>query len=314
MLSIEPLLQVVRSKQTRRWIALAVLLFTAVLIVRFFVSHPEYLHQLRTVPPLVVVLILLLYGLMISTLVWVYDATLRLCGKRLAIVELAMLTAYSSILNFFGPLQSGPGVRAVYLKTQHQIRLRDYTLATLIYYGMLASCSAFFLLAGAQPWWQTLLGVIAAGGFSWFIINRFAHRRHQQTPEQTQFALRTGPLISLFLATLTQISLTAIIYFVELRAVNPAIQLHQAISYAGAAGFALFVSITPAAIGFREGFLVFSQQLHHVSTANILASSVIDRSTYIVFLVLLFGLTLAVHAKRKLHLNNWRQKTAKADE
>ncbi|HZL07693.1 MAG TPA: hypothetical protein VFC50_00680, partial [Candidatus Dormibacteraeota bacterium] len=78
----------------------------------------------------------------------------------------------------------------------------------------------------------------------------------------------------------------------------------QAMSYSGAANFALFVSLTPDAIGFRETFLVFSHRLHHVSTANILSANVIDRGAYVIFLLLLFVVVLSLHAKDRLRLSS----------
>jgi hypothetical protein len=69
----------------------------------------------------------------------------------------------------------------------------------------------------------------------------------------------------------------------------------QAVVYGGAANFSLFVALTPGAIGFREAFLEFSRQLHHIPTSGILAASVIDRSVYVAFLGLLFLMTVGLH-------------------
>jgi len=72
--------------------------------------------------------------------------------------------------------------------------------------------------------------------------------------------------------------------------------------YTGAANFALFVSITPGAIGFRESFLLFSQHLHHIDSSTIVAANLIDRSVYIVLLLLLAAGIFGTHAQRRFKI------------
>jgi uncharacterized membrane protein YbhN (UPF0104 family) len=96
-------------------------------------------------------------------------------------------------------------------------------------------------------------------------------------------------------------------YFIELRAVSPHITLHQAIIYSGAANFALFVSLTPDAIGIRESFLVLAKRLHHIATPVILAANIIDRGAYLIYLLILFIFVLLVHAGDRLHLSSIRR-------
>ncbi len=293
-------MHLLRRKHTKNILIVLVLLTTLAAFILFFVHHPEYWQELKTVSPWWIVAVVALNIPMVGLLVLIYDACLGLCGHRLAWKENFLLTSYSSIVNFFGPLQSGPGVRAAYLKTRHQVRLRDYTLATLIYYGMFAFFSALFLLVGVLAWWLTVLALSAVLALSVFLIRTFVKR--DKHPGDSQFHLDRGLLAKLAALTFLQVLLTVITYFVELKAVNPSIGWGQAMSYAGAANFALFVSLTPDAIGFREAFLVLSQGISHVSTANIVSANVIDRVSYVIFLGLLFLVVLATHAKDQLKI------------
>src|SRR5260370_1270622 len=111
MEKLRQLVPIVLAKKYRRWGALAVLALTVVLVVNFFTSNPEYLARLRTVPPSVIMLVVLLNIPAMASLAWAYAAMMRLCGKTLDVKENLLLTAYSSLANFFGPLQTGPGVR-----------------------------------------------------------------------------------------------------------------------------------------------------------------------------------------------------------
>lgn len=296
-----------------RLAVVAILLVTAALFVRYFTQHPEYWHKLGQVSPWVVVWVVLLNIIMLGVLVVLSDFTIRMTGKRIGPKENFILTSYSTLANFFGPLQSGPGVRAVYLKSKYKVRIRDYTLATLIGLGLFALYNALFLLVGTRPWWQTMFAVGGVGGFSYGVIHFFISR--DKEPDDSHFRITGKLLAGIMAGTFVQAALMVIWYYIELHAVNPGIEFSQAISYTGAANFSLYVSITPAATGIREAFLVFSQGLHHVSTGDIAAANLIDRASYLIFLGLLFLVVLSTHAGSKLRAVKSRGSTeAKAEK
>lgn len=293
------------NKQLRITLAVVVLVLTAVVFVRFFALHPQYLHALRHITLTAVVAIIALNVGVTIALVLNSHFVLELCGKKLPWKEQFLLTAYSSIANFFGPLQSGPGVRLVYLKTKHGVRVRDYTLASLIGMAMFAVISATMLFGISRPWWQALLIVLAVAGISWGVIRFFIKRDKQKA--DSQFHWNGHALVGLLAATCAQILFVAGYYFVELHVVNSHISLHQAIIYTGAANFGLFLSLTPDAIGIRESFLVLSKRLHRISTAVIFAANIIDRAVYALYLGLLFLLVLSVHGRDRFKVKTTRQ-------
>ena len=299
------------KRRLRHLLTIVILVGTLVLFIQYIMSHPNYWQQLRHVSHWTILWVLLVNCALLVTLVGINAATLRLCGKALGKRENFLLTSYSSIANFFGPLQSGPGVRATYLKLKHKVRLRDYTLATLLYYGLFAFFSALFLLVGTRPWWQTLGALIIVGGFSAIVIRYFQRRDKNQAT--SQFRVSSKALSLLIAFTFIQVSLTAARYAIELHSVAPQTSIGQSISYTGAANFALFVSITPDGVGIREAFLVFSKDIHGVSTGNIVSANLIDRASYILFLGLLFLAVLSMHGKQRLDLKKARQRPAAGD-
>lgn len=286
-------------KKIRPYIGPLIVLVTGLLFVYFFVHNPKLRHALAQTSPTVVLVVGLLYVVFMLCLAWVYALTLRLCGRSIPAGENVLLTCYSTIANFFGPLQSGPGVRAAYLKQKHNIRLRDYTVATLFYYALYAIVSAIFLLIGSGKYWPLALGAafcVAGGSFAivWYVRRKFSRK-------DTDSGLRFEPkvVLLLLLATICQLVCVALIYFVELRAVGSSASPAQALTYGGAANFSLFVSLTPGAIGFREAFLAFSQQLHHVPSSQILAASIIDRAIFVGFLGVMFLVIVTLHANKR---------------
>lgn len=275
---------------------LTVLAGTIAAFIYYFVNHPEVGQQLRQISPGLLLGLLALYCLSIIVLALITVATVRLCRLRLETSESLLLTMYTALVNFFGPLQSGPAFRAVYLKQKHRISLKDYAVATLVYYFFFGGLSAALLLSGLLKWWLLPLALVGLGAGYWII------KKSRLAPRFRQLDLPAWYLLAL--ATSLQVIVMTAIYYTELRSVAPGVSLAQAMVYTGAANLALFVSLTPGAIGFRESFLVFSQDLHHISGTTIVTANILDRAVYVIFLLLLALFILATHTRRRLSVTN----------
>ena len=281
-----------QKRVLRSVLALVILIATISFFIWYFVNHPSVRHQLASTSPWVLVLILALYVATIGALMLMNAATLRLCRVRLPAHDNLLLTCYTAVINFFGPLQSGPAFRAVYLKRKHHLNLKHYAIATFMYYFFFASFSGIFLLSGLLKWWLVPLGIIG------LVILYGLSRGHFLASRLKQIDLHGWYYLAA--ATLLQVSLLAAIYYTELHSLSHHISVSQAIIYTGAANFSLFVSLTPGAIGFRESFLVFSERLHHISGNLIVAANIIDRAMYIVLLLILALFLVFTHAKQQL--------------
>lgn len=271
--------------------AVTVMAATIAAFIWYFVSHPEVRQQLSQTSLRVMILILALYLMGVVALAFVTIATVRLYKLKLKTEESLLLTMYTAIVNFFGPLQSGPAFRGVYLKKKYNFSLKHYTVATLVYYCFYGGFSVMLLLSTTLKWW--LLPISVAGLGALFIASRTKWLR----PRLQGINLNGWYLLAL--ATFAQIVIVTLIYYTELRTVAPGTSFAQAMVYTGAANLALFVSITPGAIGFRESFLVFTQHLHHISDSTIVAANILDRAMYLVLLAILALIIFTTHAKRQ---------------
>ncbi|HVX04482.1 MAG TPA: lysylphosphatidylglycerol synthase domain-containing protein [Rhodanobacteraceae bacterium] len=279
---------------------IAILLVTIAIFAGYTYEHPELLDRLGRMSPDVVVTLLLLYIVWFAALALTVQMTLGLCHAQVRASELGLLTAYSTLMNFFVPGQSGLIVRGVYMKKQHGLAVKRYLLASLIYYACYAVISAFMLLVASRPWWQTV-GGLALAGLGSFVVVRWYERRSEAGTMGLDLGLRSLGL--LLFATAVQACVQVAVYGFELHVVEPGIRFSQALTFTGAANFSLFVALTPGAIGIRESFLYFSRELHHVGTATIVAASVLDRTVFMLLLALLFVVSIVFHAKRALKIN-----------
>lgn len=286
-------------------LGLAVVMATIAAFIWYVSKHPEILDQLAQTSIATITLIILFYTGILGVLVLVLYCSLQFYQKHMSWQENFLLNAYSSLINFFGPGQSGPGFRAAYLKLKHDVKIKQYIFVTLLYYAFYAFFSGVLLAAAAFEWWLTA-GILLAIILVCFVVVKYYLRRNKNLLSQPARAL-IKPFAIIGAVTLLQVFLLWGIYFIELRSLDSSISLGQAATYTGAANFALFVALTPGAIGFREAFLVFSQNLHHIPNDIIVAANILDRAVYILFLGLLFIIVLALHANKTLQVKKVKQ-------
>lgn len=289
-------------KKLRIAAGIIVLVATLLIFLQYVRNHPEIITQLQNTKLVYIALILALYLGVILSLTIVNTISVRLCGKKISKRESFNLTSTSSIANFFGPLQSGVGIRALYFKAKLGIPVKQYGLVSLYYYGLYAFFSGIFLLFGSPIFRLPLFGLLVLGSAATFIYIR--KKSTDGTGKRVNISVE---LLSKLAATvLLQLLFITSIYYVELLALGKHVSLGQIISYSGAANFSLFVAITPGAIGIREAFLVFSENLHHISHEVVISANILDRGVYLLFLGLVFIWLITTHTQVKL-----RQRQAK---
>ena len=284
------------KKHLRTALALVIVALTIAIFIYYVHKHPDTIKRLGDISPLVLVALLGVYALSFLAYVAITRYSLQLFDKTLSKQENLLFNAYSSLINFFGPGQSGPAFRAIYLKKRHNLSLKRYALTGLIYYGFFAVVSVGMAFAGSRPWWQTTLVMFVTMAVSIWFIRRYRNK----LGNATKVNMRLAGLIGLM--TAAQIIMQVFIFAIELRSISGGISWGQVISYTGVANLALFASITPGGIGIREAFLLFSEQLHHIGSATVVAASVVDRGVYLLFLGVLFVLVITMHAKDKLQV------------
>lgn len=282
-----------RFKVALGWL---VLVLTLYVFARYISSNPQIWWQLQDTSILTILGILLGYTLMTALLAALYRVMTTICKVRIPHKDNLLLTMYSSVVNFFGPLQSGPGFRTVYLKKRYNINVPAYVGVSLLYYACFAAMSGCILLSAWLGWW-----IVLALPFGLLMLSRYIPRvlQHPIILKRIPHFVPLRELGVLAALSALQVFIVAGIYYVELQAIAPGVTIGQALIYTGAANFALFVSLTPGALGFRESFLYMARSLHGMSESTIVAANILDRAVYVVFLVILFAIIVAVHGQKQ---------------
>jgi len=286
-------------KKNRLYLVLSVgLLILAIAVFGYYINtHGFLLTRLKTISPWIVFWLLLLYSFWFLVLSLIIKSSLRICNIKIPNKENILLNSYSTIVNFFVPGQGGPAVRGAYLYKKHKLRIRLYVFVTLIYYLIYGLINSLIAFSDTSLWWVLIPLVIGVVVISIYGGRKYISRFKIKS-EELDISLKN--ILFLILATLLQVVIVIAINLVELHSVNSNISLRQILIYTGVENLAVFVALTPGAIGIREGFLIFSRKLHHISVANIISASIIDRAIFIIVLALLLGYVIVSHAKSKL--------------
>lgn len=287
-----------KLKQLKIFAGWLVILATILVFANFILKHPEVWWQLQETSLWTILLLLILYSGMTTVLAVMYKIMAQASRAAINSKDNFLLTMYSSVVNFFGPLQSGPGFRTVYLKKKYNINIPAYVGLTLVYYLCFGVLSAVLLLSGVLGYWIIPLAV--AGIIVLYILLP-AVMKQPFVRKKIPKVLPVQAIAGIALLSLAQIVFVVAIYYTELVSIQPGISLSQAVMYTGAANFALFVSLTPGALGFRESFLYFSKDLHHISESTIVSANILDRAVYLLFLALLVVVIAALHGQSKFN-------------
>ncbi len=283
-------------------ISILIILATILAAVYYLSNHENLLTNLTKISPFIIIFVLFLYILMLFVLVGVFHFTVRLLNVKLNLKDNILLNCYSIFMNFFVPGQTGPIYRGYYLKTKHKIRAIDFTLATAIYFAIYIIISVLFILFGSQS------VVLASVASFIFILGIIFSVKVYLNKENSKLKISGRNITGLVFITIIQLFLQTMIYFIELHSVDKTVSLSSSLTYSGSAALTIFVSLTPGAIGIREGFLILTRHLSHLSNSTIILANIIDRSVFILYLLIIGLLILVFHINKRINLRE-KEKT-----
>jgi hypothetical protein len=207
-------------------LGLAIVVATIAAFIWYVGDNPEVLRQLKQTPLYTIILMFLLFaGSMTAALMLVLYGSMSFYTKHITWQENFLLNSYSSLLNFFGPGQSGPAFRGAYLKMKHGLKIKQYIFMTLVYYAFYAFFSGMLLASTALPWWQTVSLLILITIVCCIILKLYL-RRNMDLLGQNGFS-HLKPALIIGGATLLQVLLLWVLYFVELRSFDNSVSLGQ---------------------------------------------------------------------------------------
>lgn len=288
-----------------KWLKVGLLVLTLIAFIYYFVQNQELFNRIGNLTWWQVLLIILGQSIVFFSNILVSIIFLQFIGKKLHFLDSTRITAYSSLVNFFGFLQGGVGLRGVYFKRHFGMTLKKYFGLTVIQYLFLFGISGLFVLIGisftsglsSALFFGLLAFVFAVVAAILFSKTSAGQRIRAKLSALTQL-LQARPLIMLLGVIILQLLGSLLASFTELQAIGADVSLGGLLIYTGTSQFAIVIALTPGAIGIREALLLIVQQQMHLTTQDIVLAATVDRAIYFVTLALITPFALA--AKKQL--------------
>lgn len=291
--------------KNNKWVKGGLLLLTLVAFGYYFLQNQEQFSRIGHLTWWQVLLIITGQSVVFFSNILVSIIFIQFIGKKLHFLDSTRITAYSSLINFFGFLQGGVGLRGVYFKRQFAMSIKKYFALTVVQYLFLFGVSGLFVLIGisitsgvSSALLIALCGIIVVILGLVFLSKTNALKRFQTKLDVLSKTIKARPLVALFVVILLQLCGSLLANFIELQAIGANISLGSLLVYTGTSQFAIVIALTPGAIGIREALLLIVQQQMHLTTRDIVLAATVDRVVYFITLALITPFALA--AKKQL--------------
>ena len=219
-------------------------------------------------------------------------------GVTLGLYESTRVSLFSSLGNFFASSGAGLGYRAVYLKKNHGLGYRDY-MTTL--YGnyliiFIVNCVAGLVALTISGRSATTVGWIAGGVLSIILAMSILLTFRQTTvKDRPGFAGKViknlrmmsagwqavakdrGLFAGLTVLVIVQLGITTGILHFEFLALGLSVSFAGLLFLSVLSALSVFINITPANLGVKEGAYILSTSIVGLSSSQILAVAVVDR-------------------------------------
>lgn len=297
--TVKSVISLVRQPKFKRVLQIIILLVTLVFFGKYIHSHQEEFLKIRSLS--IFEFILIFVGQIIAVFgnILIIVVFGMFINRKIPLVNAAKIGAYSSVVNFFGFLQGGFGVRGIYLKTQYNMSIKKYLGISMIQYVVLFALAGVFVLTGLMAtgftWPRYLLLVAMAVLLVIVVVLRLLPRAvlylQKKLKSYTELA-RLRPIVALMVATLIYLSGGLLAFGVELSVVGATISAGSLLVYTGITQFTILIAITPGGLGIREAILLIAQSQMMLSTSDIIVASTIDRAVYFITLAVLFAFSI----------------------
>ncbi len=282
----------------------------------YIFNHPNVLAPLSTIPLWMIVIIAAMKVCALLVRALFFRVLLQPFNKNLKIQDGFFASFITTFGNFFLPMQSGAGLRALYFKrlfsfpyTKFLSTLSGIFILTFFVNSILGITSLLVLYRPNEPTIDILLGffvflllttvflgtirIKTAQSISHYISRLTIVKpvmTHIENILQGWATITENPLrlVQLSILILVDITFLFVGTFLELNAINVHIGLLSLILYLTVTSITILINITPGAIGIKEGLLIIFSSVIGLTNDQVLQVAVIDRGILFLTLLVLF--------------------------
>lgn len=288
----------------RRYASILVLLAFVGIFSWYFLSNRQDFDILFDINPIFVALSAAGHIAVIGLNAVFIRHVLRPFDKNITHYDSFFVSLISSIGNFFLPLQSGAGVRAVYLKKKydlaydnflsiisgtyainfllnsaigllalfflrHQTSNHELILIGLVFGGIFLACALVVFTRASE--------VVVSIGLRLLPYKRLANVARRVQDGWDGIVTDKRLLGDLVLITVGIIAVNYVLFQAELSSLGLTTSFWSILFYSSLGAIVLILNITPASLGIRETVLIFAASALGLTVPQILSLAIIDR-------------------------------------
>jgi uncharacterized membrane protein YbhN (UPF0104 family) len=269
-------------------------------------SNRETLQLLETFSLGNILPLIALYSLFLAMNGLFLRVILEAFQVRLGSLTAVAVSNLSTIGNTFLPARGGAAWRASYLHSRFSLSFGDFLATLTAGYFITFNVNAGFALVALLAWWIQgsvfplnlfflFFTIWITTGLSMFFPHFLLQKKQQLPPKISQglkgwlILTKNGPILGkLFVISVANVLLSATLLWQEYHALHlTQISLVDTTILSSTASLGLFFSLTPAALGIREGLLMITAQLIDVNTSETLVVGLLDRAISLLTLALI---------------------------
>ena len=294
------------------------------LFVHYFFNHTEDFKQILSLNPILLgvvaacfVLALFINGLAIKILIKPFD-------KHLSTRDSFYVSVISSIGNYFGPMMGGTGLRALYLKKKVDLNYSDFastlygtyviTFLVSAVFGLISLALLYESFGKTTYLWLSAFFVAITVCLVWIIISaRRAKQRKLMSripviggtltkinTSWSKIVLHKSMITTLVRLTVINLAILMAINYTEFLLIDVNISFGSLMLYSILGSFSILISLTPGALGIREGLFLVNGELLGLTSAQILLVAVIDRGVQFFVMSVSWGvISISNYLKRE---------------
>ncbi len=243
--------------------------------------------------------------------------TLGAFNKNISFRESNYIAIITAAGNFFGPLLGGASIRAVYLKKKHNLEYSKFISTMYGYYlitytnyaaialvALVAIYTHFGYINGLKVTGLFLLAVLFAGIVAIVMPTKYAIglsnmrvlrplRKHLQMAINGWGEIKVHPGLIRSLAIISFVVFLILVTesFILYNLFSADVFFASVVLYTVMGVFTMLISITPGAIGFREGLYLLIPSVLLLDSTQIIQMATVDRSVSFILLVIMIMLT-----------------------
>lgn len=282
----------------------------------YFVNHTADFKSLQSLNPGLLIIVMLGYLGSIYMSGLFNKLVIKPFNKHISHIESFRVALLSAIGNYFGPLLGGTGMRAIYLKKKVGLSYTEFISTLYGYYIIAFLISAIIGLVSLgllRSQYQTrgfLILVLFFGGVVISLLSLILNRKipqfgriarllvgkrisllKQLTISWHKIAAQPKLLSSLVKITFVNIGLFTLLNYCEFLLIGVKLDIGPLLLYTCLGIFSILISLTPGALGIREAVYLFSAGVMGVTSSQILAVALIDRTVQFLVMALGWGST-----------------------